>query len=207
MCRHRGVLLCDEPGSATGSVARITAGPTDWMARCRRPRIGTALPKGGPDDSIHDQLHLEVVPSAVWAGMVFVHLGAVEQSFVEATAALSNRWEALDLGRLAHVERARWIRHRRELEARRRELPRLLPPAVHPSASRIRRCRSRRGRSRSRRADHRRYVPSWGDRQGVEGRPSAADVRRCTASRCSRDRTSSVSSRTRSCSSRPTGSR
>ena len=64
--------------------------------------------KGGPDDATRDQLHLEVVSSAVWAGMIFVHLGTVDRSFVDSSAALAQLWAALDLGRLAHVATRRF---------------------------------------------------------------------------------------------------
>jgi choline monooxygenase len=108
VCRHRGFLLCDEPSS----VPRIRCPYHGWAYALDGSLQATPFwdgsPKGGPDDATREQLHLEVVPSSVWAGMVFVHLGTVERSFVDASAALSNRWEAMDLSRLAHVETRRF---------------------------------------------------------------------------------------------------
>ncbi len=103
VCRHRGFLLCDEPRSMT----RIRCPYHGWAygldGSLQATPYWDGSPRGGPDDTTRDQLHLDVVSSAVWAGMIFVHLGTVDRSFVDASAALSQRWSALDLGRLAHV--------------------------------------------------------------------------------------------------------
>ncbi len=193
-----------------GSVAGITAGPTDWMARCRRPRIGTATPRGRAGWRRHrDELHLEVVRECCRAGMVFVHLGGRSSNRSSRRRrhcrTAGKHWTSVVS---PHVETRR-IRHRRELEAVVENFLDYYHLHVRPSASRIRRCRSRRGRSRSRRADRsRRYVPCVGRparrrRPAVRCRRSAMYRSRCRPA----TRTSSVSSRTRSCSSRPTGSR
>ncbi len=108
VCRHRGLLLCEEPGST----ARIRCPYHGWTygldGALQATPYWDGSPKGGPDDATRDHLHLEVVSSAVWAGLIFVHLGPVDRSFIDVSAALSDRWATLDLGRLAHVETRRF---------------------------------------------------------------------------------------------------
>ena len=108
VCRHRGLLLCDEPRS----MPRIRSPYHGWTygldGSLQATPYWDGSHKGGPDDTTRDQLHLEVVASAVWAGVIFVHSGPVDRSFADASAALSQRWAALDLGRLAHVATRRF---------------------------------------------------------------------------------------------------
>jgi choline monooxygenase len=104
VCRHRGLLLCDEPRS----MARIRCPYHGWTygldGSLQATPYWDGSRQGGPDEPTRDTLHLEVARSATWAGMVFVHLGNVESSFADALAPLMREWAQLDLSRLAHAE-------------------------------------------------------------------------------------------------------
>jgi len=108
VCRHRGLLLCED----SCSVKRIRCPYHGWTygldGSLQATPYWDGSHHGEPDDATRDQLHLDVVASAVWAGMIFVHVGPVEQSFASVSAALTQRWAALDLGRIAHVETRRF---------------------------------------------------------------------------------------------------
>jgi choline monooxygenase len=108
VCRHRGFLLCEE----AGSVPRIRCPYHGWAygldGSLQATPYWDGTRKGGPDDPTRDLLHLEVAPSATWAGMVFVHVGKVDRPFADALAPLMRTWAPLDLGRIAHVATRRF---------------------------------------------------------------------------------------------------
>ena len=106
VCRHRGFLLCEEPRSMT-RIRRVYHGWTYGLDGSLQatpywdgsPKAGrtttpaTAAPRGRSE--------------RCWAGMAFVHLGqSIGRSW--PSAALSQRWAALDLRRLAHVATRRF---------------------------------------------------------------------------------------------------
>ena len=205
VCRHRGFLLCDEPSS----VPRIRCPYHGWAygldGSLQATPYWDGSRKGGPDDTTRDQLHLEVVASAVWAGMIFVHPGPVDRSFADVSAPLSQRWSALDLRRLAHV-----ATHRFDIAANwKLVVENFLDfyhlPFIHPqvgSAAAALEVDDVVLDERIIGGTYPRVRPARRRRPADRCQPSAM-----YRSRCRRVRTSSVSSRTRSSSWRRTGSR
>jgi choline monooxygenase len=108
VCRHRGFLLCDDPCS----LARIRCPYHGWTygldGSLQATPYWDGTRRGGPDDQTRDLLHLEVAPSATWAGMVFVHVGTVDRPFADALAPLMRAWAPMDLSRLAHAATRRF---------------------------------------------------------------------------------------------------
>jgi len=112
VCRHRGLLLCDEAGPRN----RLRCPYHGWTYALDGALQATPYwersRQGAPDEEVRAELHLVAAPSATWAGMVFVHLGPVEDAldrpFEDAIAPLAARWAPLDLSRLVHAETRRY---------------------------------------------------------------------------------------------------
>jgi choline monooxygenase len=108
VCRHRGLLLCEEAGHRS----RLRCPYHGWTYSLDGALQATPYwersREGGPDDETRAELHLVPVPSATWAGMVFVDLGDTGVPFETAIAPLSVRWAPFDLGRLTHADTRRY---------------------------------------------------------------------------------------------------
>lgn len=100
-CRHRGMVLTQEPIQVT---QRIQCAYHCWSygldgALAAAPYFNRER-RGGPAPGVKTQLHLLPVPSAVWAGMVFVNLSEEPRPFAEVIAPLAERWSHIDFSRL-----------------------------------------------------------------------------------------------------------
>ena len=111
VCRHRGLLLCDEPASTR----RLRCPYHGWTygldGSLQATPYWDGSPQGGPDESARAGMHLVPVSCATWAGIVFVHLGNVDRPFLDALAPLIRLWAPLDLSRLAHAATRRFEIH------------------------------------------------------------------------------------------------
>ena len=87
------------PVSRLGLRARWFAAGDPVLGRLSQGRAGRRHPRPAASQG---------VSSAVSAGMIFVHLGTVDRSFADSSAALAQLWAALDLRRLAHVATRRF---------------------------------------------------------------------------------------------------
>jgi choline monooxygenase len=106
-CRHRGMLLVDEPTVSR----RIRCPYHAWNfehdgALCSAPfwNRSTGAASGQPDEETRAQLGLLPVRHAEWAGMVFVAFGPDVEPLESQLAPIMRRWAPIDLSRIALAE-------------------------------------------------------------------------------------------------------
>lgn len=100
-CRHRGMILTEEPIEVT---QRIQCAYHCWSYKldgslAAAPYFNRER-RGAPSAEAKDRLHLLNVPSAVWAGMVFINLSDDPRPFEESAGPLIERWSHIDFDRL-----------------------------------------------------------------------------------------------------------
>ncbi|MDT7635107.1 MAG: choline monooxygenase [Pseudonocardiales bacterium] len=107
ICRHRGIVLSEEPSSRR----RLRCPYHHWTFNLDGSLCGTPYwdrtKSSGPDEETRAQLGLLPVRHAVWAGMIFVHLGSPAEPAEDLLAPLADRWAPynLDDARLAEERR------------------------------------------------------------------------------------------------------
>lgn len=100
-CRHRGMVLTEEPIEVT---QRIQCAYHCWSynldgSLAAAPYFNRER-RGAPSPEARERLHLLPVASAVWAGMVFVNLSDDPRPFEESAGPLMERWSHIDFDRL-----------------------------------------------------------------------------------------------------------
>ena len=135
ICRHRGMILVREPGRIRGA---IRCPYHSWCydldgALKATPHVG------GPGHNTHaaidrDALGLIEVRSHVWRDVVFVNISGDAPPFEEAHEKMLARWREFDRPLLhSGADSSFKLEVADQLETRRRELLRELPPALGAS--------------------------------------------------------------------------
>lgn len=97
ICRHRGIVLSEEPSTRK----RLRCPYHYWTFNLDGSLCGTPYwdrtKNSGPDEQTRAQLGLLPVRHTVWAGMIFVHLGAPCEPAEDLLAPLTARWAPYNL--------------------------------------------------------------------------------------------------------------
>lgn len=96
-CRHRGMILVQEPAN----VRKVVRCPYHSWCYDLDGKLQITPHVGGPGCNTHDaidpdNLGLFTIPSAVWLGVVFVNVSANAPSFDQYSADLRERWREFD---------------------------------------------------------------------------------------------------------------
>lgn len=100
-CRHRGMVVTQEPIEVN---RRIQCAYHCWSynldgSLAAAPYFNRER-RGAPSAEQRGKLGLLPVPSAVWAGMIFVNLSPEPTPFEDVVAPLAQRWSHVDFDRL-----------------------------------------------------------------------------------------------------------
>lgn len=92
-CRHRGMILVQEPTS----IQKVVRCPYHSWCYDLNGELQATPHVGGPGQNTHecikqDELGLHVIPSASWLGVVFVNISGNAPPFDEYNAQLGERW-------------------------------------------------------------------------------------------------------------------
>ncbi|MCE0535349.1 aromatic ring-hydroxylating dioxygenase subunit alpha [Kineosporia rhizophila] len=104
-CRHRGMVVTQEPIEVT---QRIQCAYHCWSynldgSLAAAPYFNRER-RGAPSPEARQKLGLLPVPSAVWAGMIFVNLSPDPTPFEDVIGPLAERWSHIDFSRLHLAE-------------------------------------------------------------------------------------------------------
>ncbi|MEM6619615.1 MAG: aromatic ring-hydroxylating dioxygenase subunit alpha [Pseudomonadota bacterium] len=96
-CRHRGMILIDEPGNIRGTIRC----PYHSWCYGLDGRLKSTPHVGGPGQNIHpdidrDDLGLIEIPSRTWLGVVFVNVSGTAAPFEVVHGDLMARWAEFD---------------------------------------------------------------------------------------------------------------
>ncbi|MEL7230294.1 MAG: SRPBCC family protein [Pseudomonadota bacterium] len=97
VCRHRGMILVEEPRKITGAIRC----PYHSWCYALNGQLRSTPHVGGPGQNTHqamdrDDLGMLEVRSRVWRDVIFVNMDGEAEDFETATAALQERWKEFD---------------------------------------------------------------------------------------------------------------